>query len=149
MVVPTSRAPEALVGALESRQDEDEMIALLLAAAFYLPPNPTVSPLWKDWSGGFVNFGKGNEQADTNALAHVWSGAACTLAGYYIGDKLWQDGRKGALWGAVGCSAFFVARLFLVHAQRDVRPGYGAELRAGLITSVGAAWVTAVPILVF
>jgi hypothetical protein len=135
---------------------------VFLAAAFYLPPNPTVSPLWNDWSGGFWNVGKGNEQANTNAVAHVWFGAACGLAGYYLGDKVWKDGRRGALWGAVSCTALSMARLFLVHAPQptdvtgcasllaplgckpryELPHGYGAELRAGFVTQVGSIWLT-------
>jgi hypothetical protein len=114
----------------------------LLAAAFYLPPNPTVSPLWGDWSGGFWNVGKGNEQANTNAITHVWFGAACGLAGYYLGDKVWKDGRRGALWGALSCTALTTARMFLVHAPQKVVPGYGAELRAGVVTQLGSIWLT-------
>lgn len=123
------------------------MTALLLAAAFYLPPNPTVSPLWSDWRGGFWNVG--NEAANTNALAHAWSGMACTLTGYYLGSRLRDDGRNGALTGAVVCTGLMAARLFLLHAPQRVGPGYGAELRAGLVTSIGAVWLTAAPILIW
>jgi hypothetical protein len=123
------------------------VIGLLLTAALYLPPNPTVSPLWNDWRGGFWNVGKGDEQADTNAIAHVWAGVACTLTGYYIGDRLWHDGRRGALYGALACTGLVAARLFLVHAPQRVGPGYGAEMRADAITGFGSIWLTALPIL--
>jgi VIT1/CCC1 family predicted Fe2+/Mn2+ transporter len=124
------------------------MTALILAAAFYLPPNPTVSPLWNDWHGGFWNIGKGNEQADTNALAHLYLGVACPLVGYYIGDKS-GDAKRGALIGALVCTGLVAGRLFLVHAPQKVSPGYGAELRAGLVTGVGSIWAVAIPILLF
>jgi hypothetical protein len=143
------------------------MLALLLAAAFYLPPNPTISPLWTDWQGGFWNVGKGNEQADTNAVAHVWGGMVCTLAGHEILRRL--DVGRPALKAALICTGLGLARLFLIHAPQDAdltgcsnllapigcRPhfsqawGYGAELRAGATTWLGGVWGAGIPLMIF
>jgi hypothetical protein len=138
--------------------------ALLLAAAFYLPPNPTVSPLWGP--GPLVNFGHGDEQADTNALAHLWFGAACTLTGYYVGNHFFHEPKKGTLYGAIICTTLVAVRLFVFHAPQDalqqgctvmvickprfgLSAGYGPELRAGLISGVVPIWGVAIPLLVF
>jgi hypothetical protein len=123
------------------------VIALVLAAALYLPPNPTVSPIWNDWTGGFWNIGKGNEQADTNAIAHVWGGAACTLAGHEVLRRL--EVKKPALKSALICTGLGLARLFLLHAPQKIDPGYGAEMRTGTITWLGGVWGAGVPLLIW
>ena len=63
------------------------MFMLAVALSIRLAPNPPSLDVFG--SGPFTNVGGGDEQAWTNAVAHVWFGSMCPLAGYYV------DGRRG------------------------------------------------------
>ncbi len=79
-------------------------------------------------SGKFVNFLNGDNQAMTNAAAHVGFSLAVPL----VGEHFW--GRKG-LW-ATGLSwmALTVIQESLFHAPPNAGPGYAAEVRSDLLT---------------
>lgn len=78
--------------------------------------------------GKVVNFLDGDNQAMTNAAAHVGFSIALPL----LGEHFW--GRKG-LW-ATGLSwmALSLVQESLFHAPANAGPGYPAEVRADLIT---------------
>jgi hypothetical protein len=79
-------------------------------------------------SGPVVNFANGDNQAVTNAAAHVGFSLAVPL----LGERFW--GRKG-LW-ATGLSwmALSVVQESLFHAPANPGAGYPAEVRSDLIT---------------
>ena len=108
--------------------------ALLVAAA---PARPDPSnglptqfrPSLPVFGGGrFVNFVNGDNQAMTNAAAHVGFSLAVPL----LGEHFW--GRKG-LW-ATGLSwmALTMVQESLFHAPAKAGPGYPAEVRSDLLT---------------
>lgn len=78
--------------------------------------------------GRFVNFLNGDNQAMTNAAAHVGFSLAVPL----LGEHFW--GRKG-LW-ATGLSwmALTMVQESLFHAPAKAGPGYPAEVRSDLLT---------------
>jgi len=99
------------------------VIALLLALSLQLAPNPPSLDVFGP--GPFTNL-SGNEQAWTNAAAHVWFGTACILAGYYVA------GRKGLRVASASCAAFILVRETFFHGRTP-----GPEVRTDLLTGLG------------
>ena len=97
------------------------MTGLLLALALQLAPNPPSLDVLGH--GPLTNLG--SEQADVNALAHLWFGAACPLAGYYAA------GRKGLRIAAASCAALILARETFFHGKTP-----GPEVRTDLLSGL-------------
>jgi hypothetical protein len=96
------------------------MTVLLLAIALRLTPNAPSLDVFG--SGPFTNLG--SEQADTNAIAHVWFGLACPLAlSRWAGLRTWQAGTI--------CGAAVVARETFFHGATP-----GPEVRTDLLSGV-------------
>ena len=79
-------------------------------------------------SGPVVNFVGGDNQAMTNAAAHVGFSLAIPL----LGERLW--GRKGLWVTGLSWMALSLAQESLFHAPANPGPGYPAEVRSDLIT---------------
>lgn len=79
-------------------------------------------------SGSVVNFLNGDNQALTNASAHV----AWSLAVPAVGQMLW--GRKGLWISGLSWIALTVVQESLFHAPSQPGAGYPAEVRSDLIT---------------
>lgn len=97
------------------------MIPLLLAISLRLTPNAPSLDVFG--SGPLTNLG--SEQADTNALAHVWFGIACPLAGYYAG------GRRGLRIAAGACAGLILIRQTFFHGATP-----GPETRTDLLSGL-------------
>ena len=98
------------------------MTALLLALSLRLAPNPPSLDAFG--SGPFTNLGHGDEQAWTNAIAHVWFGVACPLAlSRWSGLRTWQA-------GAI-CGVLVVARETCWHGSTP-----GPEVRTDLLSGL-------------
>jgi len=98
------------------------MIAPLLAIALRLVPNAPSLDVFGP--GPFTNLGSG-DAAQTNALAHVWFGAMCPLAGYYAG------GSRGLRIAAASCAALVLVRETFFHGQTP-----GPEVRTDLLSGL-------------
>jgi hypothetical protein len=99
------------------------MLGALLAFALRLSPNAPSLDLFGP--GPFTNLSTGDEQAFTNAAAHVWFGATCPLAGYYIG------GQKGLRVAGLSCAALIITRETFFHGHTA-----GPEVRTDLISGL-------------
>jgi hypothetical protein len=99
------------------------VIALVLALSIRLAPNPPSLDVFG--SGPFTNIGGGDEQAWTNAVAHVWFGSMCPLAGYYV------DGRRGLRIAAASCAGLVLLRETFFHGRTP-----GPEVRTDLVTGL-------------
>lgn len=99
------------------------MTGLMLALALRLVPNAPSLDIFG--AGPFTNLGGGDEQAATNAIAHVWFGAMCPLAGYYAG------GSRGLRIAAASCAAFVLVRETFWHGRTP-----GPEVRTDLISGL-------------
>ena len=80
--------------------------------------------------GPLVNFLNGDNQALTNASAHV----AWSLAVPAIGQMLW--GRKGLWISGLSWIALTVVQESLFHAPSQPGPSYPSEVRSDLITRI-------------
>jgi hypothetical protein len=98
------------------------MTGILLALALQLAPNPPSLRIFAP--GPLLNLG--TEQADVNAVAHLWFGAACPLAGYYVA------GRKGLRIAAASCAALVLTRETFFHG-RTPGPEARTDLLSGLL----------------
>jgi AbrB family looped-hinge helix DNA binding protein len=75
-----------------------------------------------------VNFLDGDNQAMTNAAAHVGFSLAIPL----LGEHFW--GRKGLWISGLSWMAFTLVQESMFHAPANPGPGYPAEVRSDLIT---------------
>src|SRR6266850_1801085 len=99
------------------------MLAILLALTLRLTPNAPSLDIFGP--GPFTNLGRGDEQAWTNAAAHLWFGAACPLAGHYVG------GRRGLRIAAASCAGLVLVRETFFHGRTP-----GPEVRTDLVTGL-------------
>lgn len=99
------------------------MLAILLALSLRLVPNAPSLDVFG--SGPFTNLGTFEDQAWTNAAAHVWFGAMCPLAGYYAG------GRRGLRIAAASCAGLVLIRETFFHGRTP-----GPEVRTDLLTGL-------------
>jgi hypothetical protein len=97
------------------------MTGILLALALHLAPNPPSLDVFG--RGPLTNLG--SEQADVNALAHLYFGAACPLAGYYA------DGRRGMRLASAACASLILIREAFFHGRTP-----GPEVRTDLISGL-------------
>jgi len=80
--------------------------------------------------GPVVNFLNGDNQAVTNASAHVaWSLAVPLVAEHF-------GGRKGLWIGGLSWMALTVVQESLFHAPPHPGPGYASEVRSDLLTRI-------------
>lgn len=110
------------------------MLGLLAALSLTLAPTKPSFPYLGP--GPLTNLGTWEEQAWTNAIAHVWFGVNCPLVGYFIGSQR-GNAKKGALVGAVACTGLVVVRETFFHPNTG-----GPEGRTDLMTGVGSIWLT-------
>ena len=80
--------------------------------------------------GPAVNFKSGDNQALTNASAHVAWALAVPLVSEHFG------GRKGLWIGGLSWIAVTVVQESLFHAPANPGPGYPAEVRSDLLTRI-------------
>ncbi len=81
-------------------------------------------------AGPLTNLGGGDNQALTNASAHIAWSLAIPLAGERIG------GRKGLWIAGVSWIVLSIVQESLFHAPVNPGPGYAAEFRTDIITRV-------------
>jgi len=122
------------------RPDASKLLKLLALVALLLSPMsaraspsngiPTqFRPSFPVFGGGdFVNFTSGDNQAMTNAAAHVGFSLAVPL----LGEHFW--GRKGLWIAGLSWMALTLVQESLFHAPPNPGPGYAAEVRSDLIT---------------
>jgi hypothetical protein len=110
-------------------------VAVLLLSAAPARPSPSdglpteFRPSFPVFGGGdFVNFTSGDNQAVTNAAAHVGFSLAIPL----LGEHIW--GRKGLWISGLSWMAFTLVHESMFHAPPNAGPGYAAEVRSDLIT---------------
>jgi len=90
----------------------------------FRPSMPVFGP------GPAVNFASGDNQALTNASAHVAWALAVPLVSEHFG------GRKGLWIGGLSWIAATVVQESLFHAPANPGPGYPAEVRSDLLTRI-------------
>jgi hypothetical protein len=79
--------------------------------------------------GPLLNIGQ-NDQANTNALAHVgWA-----LAIPFLGEKI--GGKKGKLIAGLSWIGLSLIQECLFHAPNNPGPGYPSEVRTDLVTRI-------------